>query len=29
MDHIDRLRPAYDSFSAIAVTYGIDILMPS
>lgn len=27
MDSIDRLRPAYDSFSAIAVTYGIDILL--
>ncbi|SAK42117.1 MscS mechanosensitive ion channel [Caballeronia hypogeia] len=27
MDPIDRLRPAYDSFSAIAVTYGIDILL--
>jgi small-conductance mechanosensitive channel len=27
MDSIDRLRPAYDSFTAIAVTYGIDILL--
>jgi small conductance mechanosensitive channel len=27
MDPIDRLRPAYDSFSAVAVTYGIDILL--
>ena len=27
MDPIDKLRPAYDSLSAIAVTYGIDLLM--
>jgi small conductance mechanosensitive channel len=27
MDPIDRLRPAYDSFSAIAMTYGIDIVL--
>ncbi|SAL48335.1 MscS mechanosensitive ion channel [Caballeronia peredens] len=27
MDPIDRLRPAYDSFTAIAVTYGIDIVL--
>ncbi|MDR5778047.1 mechanosensitive ion channel family protein [Caballeronia sp. LZ065] len=27
MDSIDRLRPAYDSFTAIAVTYGVDIVL--
>ncbi|SAK41914.1 MscS mechanosensitive ion channel [Caballeronia calidae] len=27
MDPIDKLRPAYDSFAAIAVTYGIDMLL--
>ncbi len=24
---MDRIRPAYDSFAALAVTYGIDILI--